>query len=90
RARLPTSLEDIRLLLGQQLEAHFQWTLYEDPVIWAVIPDEFLQNPNTWHVKVALINYAIVEMHQSNRYAYIPTREPIIVLELACVPEYMS
>ncbi|MFQ6626234.1 hypothetical protein Gotur_005148 [Gossypium turneri] len=38
-------------------------------------------------------------MHQSDRsyyiqmwedqYDYIPTREPIIVLELACVPEYM-
>ncbi|KAH1048369.1 hypothetical protein J1N35_039153 [Gossypium stocksii] len=24
-----------------------------------------------------------------NRYNYIPTREPIIVAELACVPEYM-
>ncbi|KAH1055184.1 hypothetical protein J1N35_033249 [Gossypium stocksii] len=24
-----------------------------------------------------------------NRYDYIPTRESIIVLELACVPEYM-
>ncbi|KAH1096956.1 hypothetical protein J1N35_013877 [Gossypium stocksii] len=24
-----------------------------------------------------------------NRYDYIPTREPIIVPELACVPEYM-
>ncbi|MBA0879199.1 hypothetical protein Goshw_023596, partial [Gossypium schwendimanii] len=90
RARLPTSLEDIRLLLDQQSEAHFQWTLYEDPVIWAVISDEFLQNPNTWHIKVALINCAIVEMHQSNRYAYILIREPIIVSELACVPEYMS
>ncbi|KAH1130111.1 hypothetical protein J1N35_001489 [Gossypium stocksii] len=102
----------------------------------AVIPDEFLQNPNIWHVKAPMITYAIVEMHQSdrvlrqfgfrqsipmtpeklddehdidlrqpntdwsrywsnyikmweNRYDYIPTREPIIVLELACVPEYM-
>ncbi|MBA0876176.1 hypothetical protein Goshw_014819, partial [Gossypium schwendimanii] len=24
-----------------------------------------------------------------DRYDYIPTREPIIVLELACLPEYM-
>ncbi|PPS14494.1 hypothetical protein GOBAR_AA06081 [Gossypium barbadense] len=117
-ARLPTCLEDIRLLLEN------------------VIPDEYLQNPNAWHVKVPLVNFAIVEMHQSDRvlrqfgfrqpipmapevlddhhkidlrqlhtdwprfwshyiqmwedrYDYIPTREPIIVPELACVPEYM-
>ncbi|KAK5836305.1 hypothetical protein PVK06_012088 [Gossypium arboreum] len=44
---IPTSLEDIRLLLDQRSEA------------------------------------------QENRYDYIPTREPIIVPELACVPEYM-
>ncbi|MBA0875697.1 hypothetical protein Goshw_007535, partial [Gossypium schwendimanii] len=36
----------------------FQWTPYEDSTIRAVIPDEFFQNPNAWHVKVALINYA--------------------------------
>ncbi|MBA0877460.1 hypothetical protein Goshw_013284, partial [Gossypium schwendimanii] len=36
----------------------FQWTPYEDPAIQAVIPDEFLQNPNAWHAKVALISYA--------------------------------
>ncbi|KAG8499494.1 hypothetical protein CXB51_005955 [Gossypium anomalum] len=57
------SLEDIRLVLDQRSEAQFQWTPYEDPAIWAVIPDEFLQNPNTWHVKVALVNYATVEIH---------------------------
>ncbi|MFQ6654971.1 hypothetical protein Gotur_025724, partial [Gossypium turneri] len=128
-ARLLTELEDIRLLLDQQSEAH-------DSVIRAVIPDEFLQNPLAWHVKVVLINYATVEPHQSDRvlrqfgcrqpipvdpkvfddqhkvdfrqlntdwlrywseymemwkdrYEYIPTREPIIVSELACVSEYM-
>ncbi|MFQ6621745.1 hypothetical protein Gotur_001843 [Gossypium turneri] len=59
---LPTSLEDIRLLLDQRSEAQFQWTPYEDPTIRAVIPDEFFQNLNIWHVKV--VNYAIVEMHQ--------------------------
>ncbi|KAK5838998.1 hypothetical protein PVK06_007751 [Gossypium arboreum] len=127
---------DIRLVLDQQSEAQFQWTPYEDPAIRAVIPDEFFQNPNAWHVKVALVNYATVEMHQSdrglrqfgfrqpilvapevfddehkvdlrqlhtdwprfwsnyiemweNRYDYIPTKEPIIVPELACVLEYM-
>ncbi|KAK5817784.1 hypothetical protein PVK06_022712 [Gossypium arboreum] len=66
-ARLPTCLEDIRLLLEQRSEAQFQWTPYEDPAIRAVIPDEYLQNPNAWHVKVPLVNFAIVEMHQSDR-----------------------
>ncbi|XP_052885240.1 serine/threonine-protein phosphatase 7 long form homolog [Gossypium arboreum] len=107
---IPNSLEDIRLLLDQRSD--------------------------TQHVKVPLVNYATVEMHQSdrvlrqfgfrqpipvapevfdeehkvdlqllnmdwprywsgyiemweNRYDYIPTREPIIIPELACVPEYM-
>ncbi|KAK5802646.1 hypothetical protein PVK06_030257 [Gossypium arboreum] len=129
-ARLPTCLEGIRLLLEQRSEAQFQWTPYEDPTIRPVIPDEYLQNPNAWHVKVPLVNFAIVEMHQSDRvlrqfgfrqlipvapevlddhykidlrqlhtdwprfwshyiqmwkdrYDYIPTREPIIVPELA-------
>ncbi|XP_052478404.1 serine/threonine-protein phosphatase 7 long form homolog [Gossypium raimondii] len=133
---IPTELEDIRLLLEQRSEAEFQWTPYEDPAVRAVIPEEFLQNPNAWHVKVLLINYATVEPHQTdrvlrqfgcrqpipadpeefdehhkidlrllgtdwplywsvytemweNRNEYLPTREPIIVPELACVPEYM-
>ncbi|KAK5836927.1 hypothetical protein PVK06_012733 [Gossypium arboreum] len=43
---IPTSLEDIRLLLDQRSEAEFQWTLYEDLAIRGVILDEFLQNPN--------------------------------------------
>ncbi|KAK5775166.1 hypothetical protein PVK06_043035 [Gossypium arboreum] len=134
---IPTSLEDIRLLLDQRSKAQFQWTPYEDLTTRAVIPDEFFQNPNIWHVKVLLVNYTIMEMHQSdrvlrqfgfrqlillelevfddehkvdlrllntdwprhwseyiemweNRYDYIPTREPIIVPKLTCVPEYMS
>ncbi|MBA0817706.1 hypothetical protein Gohar_019715, partial [Gossypium harknessii] len=56
-----------------------------------------------------LVNFATVEIHQSDRvlgqfgfrqpipvaleedrYDYIPTREPIIVPELACVLKYMS
>ncbi|MBA0672215.1 hypothetical protein Goklo_025342, partial [Gossypium klotzschianum] len=65
--RLPTSLEDIRLLLDQRSEAQFQWTPYEDPVIRAVILDEYFQNPNAWHMKVPLVNFAIMEMHQSDR-----------------------
>ncbi|MBA0681817.1 hypothetical protein Goari_023591 [Gossypium aridum] len=60
-----TALEDIRLLLDQRLETH--WTPYEDPAIWEVIPDEFLQNPNIWHVRVPLVNYTIIEMHQTDR-----------------------
>ncbi|MFQ6628632.1 hypothetical protein Gotur_006608, partial [Gossypium turneri] len=42
---IPTALEDISLLLDQRLETH-------DPAIRAVIPDEFLQNPNIWHIRV--------------------------------------
>ncbi|MBA0875597.1 hypothetical protein Goshw_013050, partial [Gossypium schwendimanii] len=45
----------------------FQWTPCEDPVIQAVISDEYFQNPNAWHVKVALVNYTTVEMHQLDR-----------------------
>ncbi|XP_052478827.1 protein MAIN-LIKE 1-like [Gossypium raimondii] len=79
-ARLPTSLEDIRLLLDQQSKAQFQWTPYEDPTIQTVIPDEFLQNPNAWHAKVALISYATVEMHQSDRVLrQFGCRQPIPV-----------
>ncbi|MBA0695935.1 hypothetical protein Goari_002532 [Gossypium aridum] len=40
---IPAAFEDVQLLLGQQSEAQFQWTLYEDPIIRAVIPDEFFQ-----------------------------------------------
>ncbi|KAG8497194.1 hypothetical protein CXB51_008449 [Gossypium anomalum] len=42
-------------------------TPYEDLAIRAVIPDEFFQNQNIWHVKVPLVNYAIVKMHQTDR-----------------------
>ncbi|MBA0729286.1 hypothetical protein Golax_023178, partial [Gossypium laxum] len=45
----------------------FQWTPYEDLTIRTVIPNKYFQNPNAWHVKVALVNYATVKMHQSNR-----------------------
>ncbi|KAH1129306.1 hypothetical protein J1N35_000684, partial [Gossypium stocksii] len=57
---IPTSLKNIRLLLDQRSEAQFQWTPYEDSAIRAVIP-------NVWHVKVLLVNYAIVEMNYSDR-----------------------
>ncbi|KAH1064430.1 hypothetical protein J1N35_029417 [Gossypium stocksii] len=61
---IPTFLEDIRLLLDQRSDTQFEWTPYKDPVIRAVIPDEYFQNPNAWHVKVPLVNYPTVEMHQ--------------------------
>ncbi|MBA0643926.1 hypothetical protein Goklo_028168, partial [Gossypium klotzschianum] len=64
---IPTALEDIRLLSDQRSEAQFQWTPYEDSVIRAVIPDEFFQNLNFWHVKVPLVNDATIEMHQTDR-----------------------
>ncbi|MBA0779887.1 hypothetical protein Gotri_004072, partial [Gossypium trilobum] len=76
----------------------FQWTPYEDLTIRAVISDEFFPNPNIWHVKVPLVNYATVEMHQTireyieiwrNQYDHIPTHELVIVPELACAPGYM-
>ncbi|MBA0625223.1 hypothetical protein Godav_010449 [Gossypium davidsonii] len=60
---IPTALEDIRLLLDQWSKAHFQWTPYDDPAIGVVISNEFFQNPNIWHIKVLLVNYATVEMH---------------------------
>ncbi|KAK5825885.1 hypothetical protein PVK06_020761 [Gossypium arboreum] len=64
---IPTALEDIRLLLYQRSEAHFQWTPCDDLAIRVVIPDGFFQNLNIWHVKVPLVNYATVEMHQTDR-----------------------
>ncbi|KAK5802952.1 hypothetical protein PVK06_030586 [Gossypium arboreum] len=74
---IPTSLEDIRLLLGQRSETQ---TPYEDPAIQTVIPDEIFQNPNIWHVKVPLVNYAIVEMHQSDRVLrQFGFRQPILM-----------
>ncbi|MBA0628094.1 hypothetical protein Godav_022868 [Gossypium davidsonii] len=52
---IPTVLEDIRLLLDQRLK------------VQVVIPDEFFQNLNIWHVKAPLVNYATMEMHQTDR-----------------------
>ncbi|MBA0878114.1 hypothetical protein Goshw_014432 [Gossypium schwendimanii] len=45
----------------------------------AVIPDEFFQNLNIWHVKVLLVNYATVEMHQTDRVLrQFGFRQPIL------------
>ncbi|MFQ6662840.1 hypothetical protein Gotur_030560, partial [Gossypium turneri] len=56
---IPTALEDIQLLLDQRSEA-------QDPLIRAIIPDEFFQIPHIWHVKVPLVNYTTVEMYQTD------------------------
>ncbi|KAG8494304.1 hypothetical protein CXB51_011621 [Gossypium anomalum] len=81
---IPTTLEDIWLLLDQRSTTQFQWTLYEDPVIRVVIPNEFFKNLNIWHVKVSLVNYATVEMHQTDRVLRrFRFRQPIsVVLEV--------
>ncbi|MFQ6655016.1 hypothetical protein Gotur_025749, partial [Gossypium turneri] len=93
-ARLLTSLEDIRLLLDQQSEAHFQWTPYEDPIIRAVIPhvqtechgNFDVDNRFPWHLRF----WSYYIQMWEDRYDYIPTRESIIVSELACMQKYMS
>ncbi|MBA0787248.1 hypothetical protein Gotri_027607 [Gossypium trilobum] len=64
---LSTEFEDIWLLLDQRSEADFEWTSYEDLTIQAIISNEFFVNPNTWHVKVPLVVYATVEMHEADR-----------------------
>lgn len=45
----------------------FEQTPYSDLRIQACIPSEFLVNPNIWHVKVSLVVYDMVEMHESDR-----------------------
>ncbi|KAK5784863.1 hypothetical protein PVK06_039402 [Gossypium arboreum] len=66
--------------LNQRSEAQFQWASYEDPAIRVVILDEFLQNPNVLHIKVPLVNYATLEMHQSDKVLQqFGFRQPIFV-----------
>ncbi|MBA0648060.1 hypothetical protein Goklo_015846 [Gossypium klotzschianum] len=45
----------------------FEMTSYEDPAIQECILEEFFVNPNIWHVKIPLVVYIIMEMHESNR-----------------------
>ncbi|MBA0694244.1 hypothetical protein Goari_004560 [Gossypium aridum] len=40
---------------------------YKDPTPPECIPSKLLVNPNIWHVKVSLVVYATMEMHESNR-----------------------
>ncbi|MBA0730693.1 hypothetical protein Golax_020508, partial [Gossypium laxum] len=49
------------------LRPQFGWTPYKDPVIRAVILEEFFVNPNAWHVKVPFVVYTTVEMHEADR-----------------------
>ncbi|KAG8483320.1 hypothetical protein CXB51_022553 [Gossypium anomalum] len=64
---LPTKLQDIWLLLDQRSKVEFEWTPYEDPAIQEVILEEFFVNPNIWHMKVSLVVYITIEMHETNR-----------------------
>ncbi|MBA0702629.1 hypothetical protein Goari_022144 [Gossypium aridum] len=57
-------LEDIRLLLDQRLKAEFEWMLYADPNIIECVPLEFLAIRSIWEVKMPLIVYVAVEMHE--------------------------
>ncbi|KAH1055548.1 hypothetical protein J1N35_033613 [Gossypium stocksii] len=68
-------------IVGRWVRSYqFQWTPYEDPTIRVVIPVEFFQNLNIWHVKILLVNYAIVERHQSDRVLWqFRFRQPITV-----------
>ncbi|MFQ6671314.1 hypothetical protein Gotur_035899 [Gossypium turneri] len=64
---LPIELKDIQLLLDQRSEVDFEWTSYDDSTIREIISEEFFVNPNAWHVKISLVVYATVEMHEANR-----------------------
>ncbi|MBA0727888.1 hypothetical protein Golax_000837, partial [Gossypium laxum] len=94
---IPTTLEDIRFLLDQQSEAHMHQTDkvlrqfgFQPPIPVApeVLDDEHkidLRQSNT-HWPVFFLEYIKI---WENQYDHIPTREPIIVPELACTPDYM-
>ncbi|MBA0869622.1 hypothetical protein Goshw_000687, partial [Gossypium schwendimanii] len=45
----------------------FKLTSYEDLAIQAVIPEEFFVNPNAWNVKVPLVVYATINIHETDR-----------------------
>ncbi|MFQ6661203.1 hypothetical protein Gotur_029436 [Gossypium turneri] len=59
-------LGDIQLLLDQRSEAEFEWMPYIDTGIQKCISVEFLANRSIWHVKVPLIDFMTVKMHESN------------------------
>ncbi|XP_052882258.1 serine/threonine-protein phosphatase 7 long form homolog [Gossypium arboreum] len=106
-ARLPTCLEDIRLLLDQRSEAQSHWStsLLEMHQLDRVLRQFGFRQPIPVAPEV-LDDHHKIELRQlhtdwprfwshyiqmwEDRYDYIPTREPIITPELACVPEYVS
>ncbi|KAK5825294.1 hypothetical protein PVK06_020109 [Gossypium arboreum] len=45
----------------------FGWKSYGDPTISECILSKLLVNPKIWHVKVSLVMYATMEMHELNR-----------------------
>ncbi|MBA0849550.1 hypothetical protein Goshw_017386 [Gossypium schwendimanii] len=61
---VPTELEDIRLLLDQRSEVDFEWMQYFESKIQECIPTDSFANCNIWHVKMPLIVFATVEMHE--------------------------
>ncbi|MBA0876692.1 hypothetical protein Goshw_001606, partial [Gossypium schwendimanii] len=93
-ARLPASLEDIRLLLDQQSEAQSDRVLRQFgfrqpiPVAPEVLDDHHKIDIRQLHTDWPRFWSHYIQIWE-DRYDYIPTRKPIIVLELACVPEYM-
>ncbi|KAG8497340.1 hypothetical protein CXB51_008659 [Gossypium anomalum] len=75
---IPTTLEDIWLLLDQRLEAYIPEVLDDEHKI-------NLQQSNTnWP-----IFFSEYKKIWKNQYDHIPTRKPIIVPELAYAPDYM-
>ncbi|MBA0877511.1 hypothetical protein Goshw_000350, partial [Gossypium schwendimanii] len=82
----------------------FVWMLYTDPKIQECVLDELLANRSIWHVKVALMNFAMVEMQESDRttfhkkhieiwqhmYGYLSTREPFFTPKLVTSSDYMD
>ncbi|KAH1122797.1 hypothetical protein J1N35_005957 [Gossypium stocksii] len=64
---IPTELKDILLALDEEIEEDFIWMPYTDLRIQEYVPEEFLANRNIWHVKVSLVFFVTVEMHESDR-----------------------
>ncbi|MBA0699174.1 hypothetical protein Goari_000831, partial [Gossypium aridum] len=55
------------VLMPDKSQNLFEWMSYANLRIRACIPAEYLANPKIWHMKVPLIVYAKVEMHESDR-----------------------
>ncbi|MBA0682125.1 hypothetical protein Goari_023867 [Gossypium aridum] len=80
-------------LIGKVLNKFkLTWIPYADPRIQECVSAEFLVNHNIWQVKVPLIIFATVKIHESNqrRYDYLPMREPFLMPNLATSLVYMD